>query len=325
MGSVTVINTDPRRNLWKEVVIDIFSIITAGLFGYFFARYLAGGFSFWFSLGAIFFWGASSVLQGFLQAKLSRRIGIIALEAVALIAFFYMYAWTLLAAVFFIVVVFLLWGYFAIRRELTNSIELRFFTASSRVIGKVVTAAVIFMVIAYGSLANANGNFFLSEQGFNVFFTWAADFIKNFYPTLPLNGTVGDFAQAMAQLQLQNDSSFQSLPTTEQTSVLQQSATQVVGVIADSTSTTAVATVQSEPASTAFYTYFASLVSKLQDKFNGWFVGIWAIGLFLILRSIGIVVVWASQFVAMIFYEILLASGFMKITDQPATKEVIEY
>jgi hypothetical protein len=35
--------------------------------------------------------------------------------------------------------------------------------------------------------------------------------------------------------------------------------------------------------------------------------------------------VWIGQFLAMLFYELLLASGFIRIVEQPQTKELIEF
>jgi hypothetical protein len=36
-------------------------------------------------------------------------------------------------------------------------------------------------------------------------------------------------------------------------------------------------------------------------------------------------VVWVSQFLTMIVYEMLLSSGAIRIVEQPQTKEVIEF
>lgn len=329
MNRVTVVDVDAPHNGWKLVLLDILVVIGACLFGGSFMEYLAGGLSFWFVLAALFFWGAASVLEGFLQNNASRRFLVVFLESLALVAFFYTFAWQALAITGVLVLFFLFVGYFAVRRELRNSIEIRFFTASGKVLGKVITAAAIFMVVMYASLMNSNGSIFFSQGGFNTFFNWTAGFVNNFFPSVPLNGSLGDFTQAIARMQLQGTPAFQSLPPAQQNLALTESAGQIAGAFAGSSEATDTAAVasstMSEPVGNAFYNYLSSFAARLQDKFGPAFVGIWVLIWFLALRSIGIIAVWASQFIALIFYEILLATGFMKISEQSATKEVLEY
>ena len=219
----------------------------------------------------------------------------------------------------------LLWGYFSIRREVRNTLEIRFFTASGKVISKLMTGAVFFMVVIYASFANNNSNFFVSQSGFNTLFTWGVNFVGQFYPT-PLSSTssFGDFATTVARMQLQGNADFQSLNSTQQTQVLNQSANQIMASFTHSSSSADIASsTASQPASNALYSYFVSLVGQMQEKFGNTFIGVWGLALFLILRSIGIIAVWAAQFVTLIFYEIMLATGFAKIRDEAATKEVI--
>lgn len=308
-------------------MLDIVAVLIAGLFGYSFAKYLAGGISFWFVLAALLLWCAIAVLEGFLQKKAARRFWVIVLESLALIGFFYRYAWQALGITFVLVLLCLLWGYFSGRRQLQNAIEVRFFTTSGKVVGKVITAAVIFMIVMYASLANNNGNFFVSESGFDAFFSWSAGFINNFYPTVPLTGSFNDFAEAVARMQLQGNPAFQSLTPADQDAALASSAQQMAAMFSNSSSTasTTAAAVIAEPTSNVFYGYFQGLFAEWQARFNNLFVGAWGLVLFLILRSIGIIVVWVGQFVALMFYELLLATGFMKISEEPATKEIIGY
>jgi hypothetical protein len=328
MKTVAVVPTSTTPpGYWKSILLDIFAVGLAALFGWTFSRYLAGGISFWFVGTALLLWGSASVIEGFLQLDIPRRFLIIFLESIALVIFFYAYAWQALAIAVIIVLVCLLWGYFSVRRELRNTIELRFFTASGKVLGKVITAAVVFMIIMYASLASGNGNFFVSQNGFDALFSWGAQFVNNFYPTVPLTGSFGDFAQAVARMQLQGNPQFQSLTPAEQSEALSDSASQVVGAFTGGNASGTVATspAASEPTSNVFYSYLSNIFVNLQNRFGAGFVGVWGLALFLILRSVGIIVVWVAQFVALLFYELLLATGFMKITEQTATKEKIGY
>jgi hypothetical protein len=329
INPVAVVDIRDAKGAWKFWMLDGLSIIGAALFGYAFARYLIGGLSFWFTLAALFFWGTLSVLEGFLQKKLSRRALVIFLEAIALIPFFTTYDWTALIFAEVIVLICLFWGYLSVRRSLRNSIEVRFFSASGRVMGKLITAAIVFMIIMYAALINDNGGFFVSQRSFNTFFGWASGFVNNFYPTVPLNGSLGDFTQAIARIQLQSNPAFQSLTPTQRDQALAESANQLAGAfVGSSASSTAPAPVASttldQPTSNAFYGYLERQMERLQNKVGSAFVGLWGLILFLILRSVGIIVVWIAQLVALVFYEILIATGFMKIVEHPATQEVVE-
>lgn len=317
MNPITIVEDHPKRFL-KVLVFNVLVVITAGAFGYSFERYLAGGFSFWWVFAALLIWSAIAAIVGFIQKDTNRRFLVALLESAALVIFFYTVAWPALVVTGILVLLCLLWGYFSIRRELQNTIEVRFFTASAKVVGKVITASVIFMIIMYGSLANNNGTLFVSQGVFNSFFNWTGAFVDKFYPTIPVTGSFGDFAQAIAQMQLQGNPTFQSLSPAEQTQAVDDSAEQFMSGFTTSTSAA------SMPASNVFYDYLLNLFSNLQNKYNDLFIGGWGLLLFLILRSIGIIVVWVGQFVTLVLYELLLATGFMKISEQSATKEFIE-
>ncbi len=280
-------------------------------------RFLAGG-SFWWVSAALLIWSAVSVIVGFIQKDAGRRFLVALLESIAMVAFFYTLAWQALAVTALVVLLCLLWGYFSIRRELRNTIEIRFFTASGKMVGKIITAAVVFVIIMYGSLANNNGSLFVSQGVFNSFFNWTGAFVNKFYPTVPVTGSFGDFAQAIAEMQLANNPAFQSLPPAEQNQAVADSAQQFMNGFTTSTSAATM------PTSNVFYDYIVHLFADLQNRYNDFFIGSWGLLLFLILRSIGIIVVWVGQFAAAILYEILLATGFLKIAEHPATKETIE-
>jgi hypothetical protein len=318
MNPITIVE-DHSGQRWKTLIFDILAVIAAGGFGYSFARYLAGGgFSFWWVFVALLVWSAIAAVVGFIQKDMGHRFLVALFESAALVVFFYTVAWQAIAIAGVLILLCQLFGYFSIRRELGNTIEVRFFTASSKAVGKVVTAAVIFMIIMYGSIANNNGNLFVSEGVFNSFFNWTGAFVNKFYPSVPVTGSFGDFAQAIAQMQLQGNPAFQSLPAAQQSQAVADSAQQFMSGFTTSTNAATM------PTSNVFYDYFVNLFSNLQNRYNDLFIGGWGLLLFLILRSIGIIVVWVGQFVTLILYEILLATGFMKITEHPATKETIE-
>ncbi len=62
-----------------------------------------------------------------------------------------------------------------------------------------------------------------------------------------------------------------------------------------------------------------------QSQSSGWFDVGWVTVLFIGLRTLGILFVWLAQFISLVFYELLLALGFMKITEETHPREVIGY
>ena len=62
MASDHIITVGATPNALKLIALDILVVSGACMFGYTFMRYLAGSFSFWFVLAALFFWSAMAVL-----------------------------------------------------------------------------------------------------------------------------------------------------------------------------------------------------------------------------------------------------------------------
>ncbi len=317
VDQVTVLEREGPSLFWKLLLLDFLVLCSAAWFGFSSMRYLVEGSSGWFVLIAFLFWSAASVLEDFLQKKIPRRLLVILIETLLLVGFFFTYAWQVLIVTGFVIVCCLAWGYFSARRELRDSIQIRFFTASSGVIGKVITAALILLVAMYASISMASGSFFIPQSGFDAFFSRASIVAGVFFPGVPINGSFNDFAQTFAQNQLKTEPAYEKLSSAEQQQALTDATAQVTASFTPTPT-------PNESTSDVFYSYFAGLSSRLQDQFGDIFVLVWGLILFLILRSIGIIVVWIAQFFTLIFYEFFLAIGFMKITEATETKETID-
>lgn len=327
MNPISVGGSPESVGFWRAIILDALVVIFAGSFSYAFSRYLAGG-SFWLVLTALSLWGAASFLEGILQKDAARRFGVIVLETVALGSFFYGYSLSALAIAAGIALLSLAWGYFSVRRELQNTVEVRFFTASGKAVGKVITAAVAFGVIMYTSVLAGEGNFFVAKSGFDFAYQWAAGVASSFYPTIPFTGSFGDFAAGVARVELQGSSMFQNLSQADKNTVVWQSASEIMAAFAPNASGTAAAaaaSMNSEPAHDVFYRYLLTQAGILEGRFTNFFIGAWGLLFFLIVRGVGIIVVWLGQAVTLIFYELLLATGFMKIKEESSTKETITY
>lgn len=317
------IRTSSRpAGFWRSVILDIVAVGSAALFGYLYYRYLTQGVSVWVLLGALMFFGIASVIEVFLARSFARNFVVIVLETAAALGFFWKDNLQILGIIAAIMIVMLLWGYLGARSRLKNALEVPFFGASGDLLGKFTTGLLLFMILAYVPQIGNNA-LVVSSQSFRTFFDWTSGFINSFYPQLALNGSFGEFAQSVSKMEMQNNPSFQSLSAAQQSAAVQQATNQFTQNFLASTASGTVAA--SSPASDAFYSVLNGVLEAWASQSSGWFDVGWVTVLFIGLRTVGILFVWIEQFLALIFYELLLATGFMKVSEETRTREIIGY
>ncbi len=329
----------PNPGYYKSLALDALSFFAALGLGYAYYAHLASGLSLWFSFAAFLVFGAVSALQALLQKKTKRRAFVILGETLAFGVWFAYVDPQILAATLAAMLVLLLWGYVGSRSEVAYTTEVRFFRATRNAVGKAATAVLIAMILFYlaivgsgagaasgvaGNISSggANGGLFISEATFQPFYDWAAGEIANFYPGVFLSGPFNTFAASVVQQDLQQNPMYQTLTSKQQasttasaTSDFTQSFAARLGVpIASSTMTADV-----------FYGAIVHALQSARDKMQTWFFAVWAIVVFLVVRSIGVVAVWMAQLLGLVFYEILLSAGFIKLVQHPDVKEELEY
>jgi hypothetical protein len=305
---------------WKAFVLDLLSIISAGTFGWAYYRYLTDGPSVWILFTALTLFAVVSTIQVFLAENAARRTFVILMETVATLGWFWRDDSAILVITAFIVFIMLFWGYLSARIHVVNSIQIPFFGASGNVLGKFTTGILLFMILIYVPQIGGNA-LVLSRQSFGTFFDWTAGIVNSFYPDLLLTGSFGNFAQSFSKMELQNNPNFQKLNTAQQSVAVQEEADQFAASFARGSSTVAT----SSPTSDAFYNMLNGVLSAWQSQSSGWFDAGWVTVLFIGLRTLGIVFIWIAQFVSLMFYEFLLATGFMKISEQTRQQEAIGY
>jgi hypothetical protein len=306
----------------QSIILGVLSVLAAFFTGYAYERYLAVGLSLWVTIVASLFFIAFSILHVFLSKKTSRRVEFLVLEAVAMVApFFAVRAWYLLAAVV-LTFLFLLWGYFESKSELDYGTEIRFYKVTHAVTAKLVTALLLFAVFFLVAVRGSEGNFFMSEGSFSGLFGGTAALFTDFYPTISVNGSFQEFVTSVAREQLSGVSAFNSLSPGDQAAATEQT------TAALATNFSRALGVTITPTSTTRGVIYGFIVGSLQNwhnRYGPWFVIAWALVLFTILRSIGVVFILVAQFFAMIFYEILLATGIIRVVEHPQTKEEVEF
>lgn len=307
---------------WKSITLDFLSVASALAFGYSYFLYLTAGYSLWFAFGAFLAFSVCSVLQVFLAPARVRRMLIVLLEAIALVICFLAYSgWQIALLAFAVALAVLLWGYFAARTDMENQLEIQFFRAARNVLGKVTTAALFVVLVVYVPQAKGNGAF-VSRENFRTLFNWAVAPLGNFPFGVPLTGSFGSFSQDFARTQLEGDPTFAAMSPALQDAAIQRAAaafsdtlTKVIGNAPSPTELT----------SDVAYDYFVSSLAATRGKSPEQFTIFWIVTLFIVLRALGIVAVWIAAFVSLVAYEILIAAGFMKISESVQTKETVTY
>lgn len=306
---------------YKQIALDGISVIAAAVFGFAYLRYLVGGFSVWLLAVALLAFGCASGVQALVNGKTARRMYVLVAEVIAMSIFFYYIDSAYLAAAAILSFAFLAWGYFATRRELQYLTEIRFYSVTKEILGAVTTASLLFMILLYLPTASA-GNLFVSEGSFSTFYGLTAKVAENFYPNIPFTGSLGDFAQSLATSELSSNPQFQSLTPAAQSSSVSMSAQQLVQSFSQSFGGSISS---SDTLANVAYQFVTSAIAGWRNRFETAFLAGWTIVLFVVLRSIGIVFMWVNQLVLFVIYQILMASGFMKVTQGAATREKIEY
>ena len=291
--------------------------------GYAYYRYLNLGLPAWACIAAVVVFCILSAIQMFLGAKESDRASVIFFEAMALFIPFYASNWKVLVVAGVVMFAILFWGYLEGRSELGYSTQIRFFKMTAGVMGKVVTAVILFWILFYAmAQGTAGGNLFVNQGTFSEFFDWASGLANGFYPALTLNGSFQDFTTSIVKQQLTGNAAYQAEDAAQQTKTMQLGTSALIQNFSGDLG------VSISPASTTDEVVYSVIVNSLrgwQERFPEGFIVSWAVAVFLVVRSVGVVFIWIVQFLAMAVYEILLSAGFMKIVEQPETQESISW
>jgi len=309
------------EGFYNAIILDAFSIILAFFAGYAYFKFLEGSWPLFAPICAFLLFAAALALEALLGPSGWRRFSILIVEIIALFVPFYALDWRMIAASAVIALIFLFIGYLQSRGELEHGTTIRFFRSTHGSVAKSVTAGLLIAIVLYLPAAIA-GRIFMSEPEFNIFFNWAAGLAADFYPMISFKGSFSNFAQSVAKEELAGTTAFTELTGGEQSAAISAATSQVEENLSKSLGVTVTAT---SSTSDVAYNAIVNMFQAWSARFSVWFTVGWAIALFLVLRSVGVIFVWIGQFLTMIIYELLLATGVIRIVEEPQTKEVIEF
>ena len=313
----------PSQNpgYYKPIIFDALTVLSALGAGYAYLRYLAGSMSLPILLAVLAGYMVLSTLQMFFMQSFGHRALVLLLEIVAFLGFFYQTSLKYLGIAAGLMAIFSLWGYLHGTSELANGLEIKFFKAAVLFLKKSTTAILFVLIVLYLPRVN-DTHIFVSQQNFQAFYDWASGFFSTAYPQISIDSTFDNFAQSIALMKLKNNPEYTSLSPTNQAAQFTQASAQVSSELATNLGVTVA---PGESTSQVFYDFIVTQLGSWKDKLQGWFLLVWALFVFFILRMIGFVFYLIVSLITFIIYQILLAAGFVHIIGESRTHETVVY
>lgn len=242
-------------------------------------------------------------------------------EGLALLFFFTGGILTFAVTGVFLVWVFCVMAYFAGRREITYGLKIHPFRISRVVLPKGITALSLFITFVYLSLGHAGGAI-ISEDTFNRIVLPNDAMVRYFYPQLSLTDTFADAARIYVVANLEKSSAFIALPTDQKNVAINSSLRDVKNFVKKEYLNNADFE-DNDKLINIIYKSFIQFLSKVPAGQQSWITFGFGLIFFLIIRSLGTVFGLLISPLAVVLYEILIASGFGLVVLEATSKEII--
>ena len=305
---------------WKLWVFDILSVLLAAAIGYGSVLYFSGGanFTLFATVAALF------LITGFFSFLLTRerrRQGIVALlQILAFLGFFYTVRIPVLLSAFGILVVFYFLAQYGARSISENNLKFKLGPVARAYMKKIFIGFALAAIVLYLPQWNS-GNVFVPQPQFQKWYDGFAAVSQRFYTGLDLGASVGTFAESIVRTQLANNIQFRELPASEQNQLVQKG---VKEIIANMSKNLGFTLTPEMPLAESFYRYLLNLFTNFKKQFGDSFLAAWAVALFVIVWSVGTLLMWAVVIATYIFFEIFSAFNVVYISGESRTKEIIE-
>jgi hypothetical protein len=215
----------------------------------------------------------------------------------------------------------LLWGDITTHRELTGSVEMRFFRITRPQFKKLTTALLVAGIVFYLPHWNPDDSFF-SKPNFNSIYTWAAGTANKFYPEIRFTSTVDNFVKSFAQLELKRDPRFNELTPYLQEQAFTNTSAEVLATIRKGL---AIEVKVEEQVADVAYRFILTMLADWRKQFGPEFLIAWAAAVFLILRSVGVLFYLVASGAAFLAYQLLIASNFIMVIGETKVQETVQY
>lgn len=303
-----------------SIVIDVAGLFGALAFSYFYQSYLGGG-SLVAVVAAAIFFAVASIFGMLLIRDTGRRLGVLALQVVALFAFFYDESFAFLLPIGASTFLFLAWGDIMSREEKKNAIEIKFLRIVRPFLNKFVTGLALAAVLLYLPRWDAERSFF-SPQNFDSVFAISAQVANQFYQEIHFTGNFKSFAESLVRFQFQSNNAYKQLVPAAQDKIVEEERGKMIDELQRALG---VRVRESQSTSSVFYEYLIQRLSGWRDSFGERFLAAWAIVVFFIIRGFGFFFGTIAGGVAFFVYQLMLAIGVVHIVGESRTKEILEF
>ena len=306
---------------WASIVLDVLAVASAALTGWFYGQYVGGGGSFLRVILGLALFSLFSVFEMLLTKSVRRRFVVLVLEVAALLAFFVGTPARYLAAAGIGALILFLWGEFAGRREMENSLEIKFFRIVKPQLTKYMTGLVFVGILLYLPHVGAGTDIF-SESQFTALFNWTTGVTANFYPEFTLTGSVQELTQSVAQSKLKTMAEYRALSPALQVQSVEQTAAQLVTDLGKMLNMSVKA---DQSVAAVLYAFLMQVLGQWERQLGGQFLLVWALAAFFIVRGLGIFFYLIVSFVSLVVYEGLLAANVITVAAESRMHEVVRF
>lgn len=296
-------------------------MISAGAAGLLYANYLNYGLNWVWLLLPLTLLVIVSAFSLLLTRSLGRRLGMVALEVLAIFLFFLNLDFVFILSAAAATYGFLAWGEVSGRQEMENSMELKFLKIIRPQINKMITALVLLGVLLYLPQWDAQRSFF-SQSSFDRLYAFASGFAGRLYPELNLNSSMDSFVRSFARLQLKADPGFFLLLAPAQEKIITEAAGRLTQSFGQGLG---IQFTPQEPLSRVFYDFLLDKLKVWEERFGNQFLFAWAVVVFFLLRGLGAIFYWLTAGLAFFLYELALAMDWIHVVGESRTHETAEY
>ena len=209
----------------------------------------------------------------------------------------------------FLFFLFLAFGSFSAKREINNTLKINFLTTNRVVFGGAVTAFSLLLAIISGVIFFN----FLSQQTFDFekLITPLSGITEKILKILPSN-FIRNILKGFIEQQINSDAKLKLLPEAEREKIIEDALKQM----------DASAILKGKEAQ-AFLQGLGDKFLNIPPQTKIYIAAALGLTIFFTLKGVGVVLTWPLTLIAFLFYELLLATNFAKISIEQTNKEVI--
>jgi len=316
---------------YRGVIVDTLTIVSALFTGYIFELFISGepliGIGVpptWTTLLAtLSIFLISSLLESVLVKNTVRHLFIIALQVGALSAFLYeeSSAWLI---TFISALVIFSWASWSARNETENSLQIRFFKVAHTFLGKAILAVALMGVVFYFPVWQSQPRL-VPDETLNSIIDYATDFTAGLYGNLSFNSESGieKVIEEISRSQFEGNPLWIQLPLQEreeQLKALQAEMTdRLRGVLGLE---------EVNPEEKVREVVRRSLennVRNLEQRFEQWFFWGWMAIMLVVVLGVGRIYGLLLAFVALLIYEVLIVTKFIRVYTEARNKEILDF